>query len=116
VQSTSPLVPTRAMICAVVWLSARRASPRDDILESGKIATEEGNYSGRHAATDPYGRAWSPAPLLSVHLGHRRFDSITVVAGRGKLLEKGSARRRRWSPAKSGDGYRHGHRDSSLSL
>ena len=104
------------MICTVVWLSARRASPRDDILESGKITAVEGNYSGHHAATDPSGRAWSPAPLLSVHPRHRRFDRITVAAGRGKLLEKGSARRCRWSPAKFGDGYHHGRRCSSLGL
>jgi hypothetical protein len=116
VQSTSPLIPIRAMICVVVWLSPRRASPRDDILESGKITAVEGNYSVHHAATDPYGHAWSLVPLLSVHLRHRRFDRITVAAGRGKLLEKGSARRHRWSPAKSGDGYRHGHHCSSLSL
>jgi hypothetical protein len=100
----------------VVWLSARRASPRDDILESGKIAAVEGNYSGHHATTDPSGHAWSPVPLLSVHPRHRRFDCITVAAGRGKLLEKGSAQRRRWLPAKSSDGYHHGRRGSSLGL
>jgi hypothetical protein len=81
------------VICAGVWLSIRRASPRDDILETGKIALVEGNYSGRHAAIDPSGRAWSPAPLLSVHPRHHRFDRFTVVAEHGKLLEKGSARR-----------------------
>jgi hypothetical protein len=60
--STDPRV-----IHVVVRLSAPRTSPGDDIRESGKIAVVEGNYSGRHTATDPYGRAWSPAPLLSVH-------------------------------------------------
>jgi hypothetical protein len=104
------------VICAVVRLSVRRASPRDDILETGKIAVVEGNYSGRHAATDPSGRAWSPAPLLSVHPRHRRFDHITVAAEPGKLVEKGSARRSRWLPAKSGDGYHHGHSGGSLGL
>jgi hypothetical protein len=85
-------------------------------LETGKIVAVEDNYSGRHVATDPSGRAWSPVPLLSIHPRHRRFDRITVVAERGKPLEKGSARRRRWSPAKSGDGYHHGRRGGSLGL
>jgi hypothetical protein len=102
------------VICAVVWLSVRRASPRDDILETGKIAVVEGNYSGHHVATDPSGRAWSPMLLLSVHPRHRLFDRITVAAERGKLVEKGSARRRRWS--QSGDGYHHGRRGGSLGL
>jgi hypothetical protein len=109
-------VPICAVICAMVWLSVRRASPRDDILEMGKIATVEGNYSGRHAATDPSGHSWSPVPLLSVHPRHHRFDRITVAVGRGKLIRKGSARHRRWSPAKSGDGYHHGRHSSSLGL
>ena len=104
------------MICAVVGLSIRRASPRDDILEVGKIAAVEDNYSSRHAATDPSGQAWSPAPLFSVHPRYRRSDIITVAAERGKLLEKDSARRRRWSPAKSGEGYHHGRRGSSPGL
>jgi hypothetical protein len=78
------------VICAVVGLSVRRASPRDDILEVGKIAAVEDNYSSRHAATDPSG-PWSPAPLFSVHPRYRRSDIITVAAERGKLLEKGSA-------------------------
>ena len=82
------------MICAVIWLSARRASPRDDILESGKIATEEGNYSGHHATTDPSGHAWSPVPLLSVHPCLTDLTVLLSWRGRGKHVGKGSARRR----------------------
>jgi hypothetical protein len=67
------------VICAVVGLSNRRASPRDDILEVGKIAAVEDNYSSRHAATDPSGQAWSPAPLFSVHPRYRGSDIITVT-------------------------------------
>jgi hypothetical protein len=81
------------VIRVVVRLIARRASLRDNIRESGKIAVVEGNYSGRHATTDLYGRAWSPAPLLSVHPRHRRFDRITVAARRVQLLERDRARR-----------------------
>jgi hypothetical protein len=93
IQSTSPPAPIRTVIRAMVRLSARRASLRDDIHESGKIAAVEGNYSSHHAATDLYGRAWSPAPLLSVHPRHRRFDRITVAARRVQLLERDRARR-----------------------
>jgi hypothetical protein len=95
IQSTSPPAPIRTVIRAVVRLSARRASLRDDIHESGKIAAVEGNYSSHHAATDLYGRAWSPAPLLSVHPRHRRFDRITVATRRVQILERDRARRRR---------------------
>jgi hypothetical protein len=112
IQSTSPPAPIRA----VVRLSARWASLRDDIRESGKITAMEGNYSGRHATTDLYGRAWSPAPLLSIHPWHRRFDRITVAARRVQLLERDRARRRRWSPATSGEGYHHGRRCRSPGL
>jgi hypothetical protein len=104
------------VICVVIRLSARRASPRDNIFDPGKIVAVEGNNSGRHASTDPSGRAWSLAPLLSVHPRPHQSDRVTVTAGRGKLIGKGSARRRRWSPAKSGDGYHHGHRGGSLGL
>jgi hypothetical protein len=79
------------VICVVVGLSVRRASPRDDILEVGKIVAVEDNYSDRHTATDPSDQAWSPSPLFSVHPRHHRSDGITVAAERGKLLEKGSA-------------------------
>jgi hypothetical protein len=95
IQSTSPPAPIRAVIRTVVRLSARQASLRDDIRESGKIAPAEGNYSGRHAATDLYGRAWSTTSLLSVHPRHRRFDRVTVAARRVQLLERDRSRRRR---------------------
>jgi hypothetical protein len=104
------------VICAVIQLSARRASPRDDTPDPGKIAAVEGNNSGRHVTTDPSGRAWSPAPLLSIHPRPHLFDRVTVATGRGKLIRKGSARRHRWSPAKSGDGYHHGRHGGSLGL
>jgi hypothetical protein len=104
------------MIHAVVRLSARRASLHDDIRESDKIAVVEGNYSGRHVATDLYGRAWSPVPLLSIHPRHRRFDRVIVAARRVKLLEMDRVRRLRWLPAKSGEGYRHGRRHRSPGL
>jgi hypothetical protein len=86
VPHTSPPVPICAVICVVVGLSVRRASPRDDILEVGKIVAVEDNYSGRHTATDPSDQAWSPSPLFSVHPRHHRSDGITVTVERGKLL------------------------------
>jgi hypothetical protein len=116
VQGTSPPAPIHAIIRVVVRLSAWRASLHDDIRESGKIAAVKGNYSGRHAATNLYGRAWSPAPLLSIHSRHRRFGRVNVAARRVKLLEMDRARHRRWLPAKSGEGYRHGCRHRSPGL
>jgi hypothetical protein len=57
VRSTSPPAPIHAAIRAMFRLGARWASLRNDIHELGKIAAVEGNYPGRHAATDLCGRA-----------------------------------------------------------
>ena len=83
------------MIRAILRLGARWASLRDDICELGKIAVVEGNYPGRHAATDLRGRAWSPALLPSIPPRHHRIDRVTVTARRVKLLERGRTRHRR---------------------
>jgi hypothetical protein len=83
------------VIHAILRLGVRRASLHDDIHELGKIAAVEGNYLGRHAATDLCGRAWSPVPLPSIPPRHRRIDRVTVAARRVKLLERGRARHRR---------------------
>jgi hypothetical protein len=72
-----------------------RASPREDLIELGKIAAVECNDSGHHAATNRSGHIRSSAPLLSVH---PRLTDLTVLLsrrGRGKHVGKGSARRRR---------------------
>ena len=116
VRSTSPPAPIRAAIHAMFRLGTRRASLHDDIHELGKITAVEGNYPCRHAATDLCGRAWSPASLHSVHPRHRRFDLVTVAARCVKPLEKDHARRRRWLPVKSGQGYhlRRPHRSPNL--
>jgi hypothetical protein len=95
VRSTSPPAQIRAAIRTMFRLGARRASLHDDIHELGKIAAVEGNYPGRHTTTDLCGRAWSPAPLPSVHPRHHRFDRVTVAVRRVKPLEKDYARRRR---------------------
>jgi hypothetical protein len=67
-------------------------------------------------------------PLITPAIsGYRRRSSsfihaltdLTVLLSRrehGKLVGKDSARRRRWSPAKAGDGYHHGHGSGSLRL
>jgi hypothetical protein len=96
-------------------MGARRASPRKD-LDPGKIAAVERDDSGRHTATNHSGHIRSSVPLLSVHPRPIWFDRVTVAAGRGKLVGKDSAWRRRWSPAKAGDGYHHGHGSGSLRL
>jgi hypothetical protein len=109
-------VSIRAVIRAMLRLGARRASLRDDIHELGKNAAVEGNYPCRHAATDLCGHAWSPVLPPSVHPRHRRFDRVAVAARRVKPLEKDRAQRRRWLPAKSGEGYHLGRRHRSPDL
>jgi hypothetical protein len=94
VQSTLPPAPIRAMIHAMLWLGARRASLCKDIHGLGKHAAVEGNHPCRHVANGLCGRAWSPAPLHSVHPRHHRFDRVTVAARRVLLLERDRARRR----------------------
>jgi transposase len=95
VRSTLPPAPIRAAIHAMFRLGARGASLRDDIHELGKIAAVEGNYPGRHAATELCSGAWSPAPLPSIHPRHHRFDRVTVAERRVKPLEKDRAQHRR---------------------
>jgi hypothetical protein len=43
--------PIRTLICAGVGMVDRRASPREDLFDLGKIAAVESNNSGCHAAT-----------------------------------------------------------------
>jgi hypothetical protein len=83
---------------------------------TGEQVPTEGNYPCRDAATDLCGHAWSPAPLPSVHPRHRRFDRVAVAVRRVKPLEKDHARRRRWLPVKSGEGYHLGRRHRSPNL
>jgi hypothetical protein len=71
VRSTSPPAPIGAVIHATFRLGARRASLHSDIDGLGKIAAVERKYPGRHAATGPCGRTWSPALLPSIHPWHR---------------------------------------------
>jgi hypothetical protein len=70
VRSTSPPAPIGAVIRAASLSVARRASLCSDIHGLGKIVVVERTYPGRHAATGPCGRTWSPAPLPSVHPRH----------------------------------------------
>jgi hypothetical protein len=60
------------VICAGVGMGEWRASPREALLDLGKIAAVECNDFGRHAATNRSGHIRSSALLPSVH--PRRTD------------------------------------------
>jgi hypothetical protein len=72
----------RAAICTGVGMVDRRASPREDLIDLGKIAAVESNNSGCHVATPHSGHIRSSAPLPSVH--PRRTDVTALLSRRGR--------------------------------
>jgi hypothetical protein len=74
--------PIRAAICTGVGMVDRRASPREDLFDLGKIAVVESNNSGCHASTPHSGHIRSSAPLPSIH--PRCTDVAVLLSWRGR--------------------------------